>query len=70
LTQQSKVFGFGDNSKKQIGLSAEQILKPTIIGKLIGFPIVQVAAGSGHSLVFTKAGGFLEVENAQKFSLK
>lgn len=56
LTNQSIVWGFGDNSKNQLGLTQAHVIKPTRIKSLYGIPIIQLAAGKYHTLALTKTG--------------
>jgi alpha-tubulin suppressor-like RCC1 family protein len=57
LTDQSLLYGFGDNSYNQLGIPSEtlKVFQPTLI-KVFGSPFIQIAGGNNHSLCLTSRG--------------
>jgi hypothetical protein len=58
LTKLSLVYGFGNNSHGQIGIESNglDLLVPTQIRSLYGFPLINIAAENSYSLVLTITG--------------
>ncbi|GAX82001.1 hypothetical protein CEUSTIGMA_g9429.t1 [Chlamydomonas eustigma] len=57
VTAQSQVYAWGSNSSGQLGLGDKKDrAMPILVDALWALPVVQLAAGSSHSLALTKNG--------------